>query len=225
LRPRRERRRIAWIEIENELNKLVKLVEEAKPLGSIPPGRNWRVWQIEPDINALKRDEYRRTLPSDLRGKLNEVCEIIGVYWKFGICAEMFMERIIEDAVHEKLPKTEEEARRTGVEAIIEGHRCPLRSFKEKLMMLGLPCHLMEYVIKGKTAMEYFKNMSPDIRGQLEIDLYEGESLELFFNYIDERLKSSLDPTIEFMKEYKMEFLNTLKLIKENYKRLNKQFT
>jgi hypothetical protein len=44
LRPRRERRRIAWIEIENELNKLVKLVEEAKPLGSIPPGRNWRVW-------------------------------------------------------------------------------------------------------------------------------------------------------------------------------------
>lgn len=72
---------------------------------------------------------------------------------------------------------------------------------------------------------EYFKNMSPDIGGQLEIDLYEGESLELFFNYIDERLKSSLDPTIEFMKEYKMKFLNTLKLIKENYKRLNKQFT
>jgi hypothetical protein len=73
------------------------------------------------------------------------------------------------------LPRTEEEARRTGVEAIIEEHRCPLRSFKGKLMMLGLPCHLLEYVIKGKTAIEYFKNMSPDIRGQLEIDLYEDE--------------------------------------------------
>jgi hypothetical protein len=41
------------------------------------------------------------------------------------------MERIIEDAVHEKLPRTEEEARRTGVEAIIEEHRCPLRVLKE----------------------------------------------------------------------------------------------
>ena len=92
-----------------------------------------------------------------MRGKLNEVCEIIGVYWKFGICAEISMERIIEDAVREKLPRTEEEARRTGVEAIIEEHRYPLRSFKEKLRMLGLPSHLLEYVIKGKTAMEYFK--------------------------------------------------------------------
>ena len=33
-----------------------------------------------------------------MRGKLNEVCEVIGVYWKFGICAEISMERIIEDA-------------------------------------------------------------------------------------------------------------------------------
>lgn len=101
----------------------------------------------------------------------------------------------------------------------------PVKGFKGKLKMLGLPCHLLEYVIKGKTAMEYFKNMSPDIRGQLEIDLYEGESLELFFNYINERLKSDLDPTIEFMKEYRIELLNTLKLIKDLINRLRNKFS
>jgi uncharacterized BrkB/YihY/UPF0761 family membrane protein len=36
LRPRREKRRIAWREINNELNKLQKLIEEVELLGSIP---------------------------------------------------------------------------------------------------------------------------------------------------------------------------------------------
>jgi hypothetical protein len=166
-----------------------------------------------PDINALRRDEYRRYFPSDLRDSLDNICEMIEVYWRFGVCAERSVERIIEDAVHERLPKTEKKARETGVEVFIGGYRYPMRSFKDKLKMLVLPCHLLKCVIRGETVMKYFKDLSPDIKGQLEVDLYEDELLSSFFNHIDERLKSDLDPSIEFMKEYRMKLLDAIKEI------------